>query len=43
MYNKSKDETKIKTKIGNSHTTTTREGFVAVTVTTELGGVTVQY
>ena len=43
MYNKSKDETKIKVKTGNSHTTTTRDGFVSPVVVTSGGGVEVTY
>ncbi len=42
-YKRLKDETKIKVKTGNSHTTTTRDGFVSPTVTTEGGGVLVTY
>lgn len=43
QYNKGKHETKIKVKTGNSHTTTTREGFVSPVVVTEGGGVEVRY
>jgi hypothetical protein len=43
QYNKGKDETKIKTKVNNQTTTTTRAGHVIVTVVTEQGGVEVSY
>ncbi len=42
-YNKIKHQTKIKVKNGNSHTTTTRNGFVTPVVTTDGNGVVVAY
>ncbi|MFM2414697.1 MAG: hypothetical protein RI911_390, partial [Candidatus Parcubacteria bacterium] len=43
QYNKGKDETKIKTKVNNQSTTTTRPGFVYVNVLTKDAGLEVNY